>query len=172
MMMRYALILCLMLCAVPPCSIAAGMSEDDAKASFLVALLGYVEWDNRPQASPSTLCLAAGNEVRESLLVVIESRRLGKKVAVRQLDTSRDVDGCDAVFIDARQAKGGGVVLKKAMERHLLTIGMGDQFIAQGGLVAIAFPGGRLSLSLNIKAAAAHGIKFSSRLISLARQVY
>lgn len=154
-----------------PALCRAELSEDAITSIFLSNVLGYVEWVG---ASPATytICMAADDDMKNTLRNHLASKKPGNKILVRALDTSRDTSGCHAVYIDeVSNPKGISYIINNARERQVLTIGNGADFLKQGGLIQIKFEKRKLVLSLNRTASKNYRINFNSRLISLAQHV-
>lgn len=154
-----------------PVACRAELSEDAITSIFLSNVLGYVEWTGTsPHAY--TICMAADDDLKNTLRNHLLTRKPGTLISVRSLDTSRDTSGCHAVYIDEiSNPKGISYIINNAREHQVLTIGNGADFLKQGGLIQLKFEKRRLVLSLNRTASQAYHINFNSRLISLARHV-
>lgn len=155
-----------------PVACRAELSEDAITSIFLSNVLGYVEWTGTsPHAY--TICMAADDDMKNTLRQHLATKKPGSNIFVRSLDTSRDTSGCHAVYIDeVSNPKGISYIIKNAREHQVLTIGNGADFIKQGGLIQLKFEKRRLVLSLNNTASKDYRINFNSRLIALARFVH
>jgi len=165
------LIAFLMLFLSNPTECRAELSEDAITSIFLSNVLDYVEWNG---ASPRayTICMAADDDMKNTLQNHLATRKPGNRISVRSLDTSRDTSGCHAVYIDElSNPKGISYIIRNAREQQVLTIGNGAEFMKQGGLIQLKFEKRRLVLSLNHTASKDYRINFNSRLIALARYV-
>lgn len=148
------------------------ITEEKLKALFLVNILGYVEWPGRAKPAAYGVCMAASERFSSEVRSHLQLKALDSRVAVRDLDGARSLDGCDVVFLESDTVRGTGFILKEARERRVLTVGGGDRFIDQGGAVRLYLKDKKLAFDISAKAADAAGIKINSRLLSLAKKVY
>jgi hypothetical protein len=154
-----------------PAACRAELSEDAITSIFLSNVLGYVEWTGTSPAA-YTICMAADDEMKNTLRNHLATRKSGNNISMRSLDTSRDTSGCSAVYIDEfSNPKGISYIINNAREQQVLTIGNGADFIKQGGLIQLKFEKRKLVLSLNRTASQDYRINFNPRLVSLARHV-
>uniref|UniRef100_A0A831XDK4 YfiR family protein n=1 Tax=Geobacter metallireducens TaxID=28232 RepID=A0A831XDK4_GEOME len=148
------------------------VTEETLKALFLVNVLGYVERPGRARPDAYGICMAASERFSSEVRSQLQLRGLGSRIAARDLDSARSLDGCDVVFLESDTVRGAGFILKEAREKGLLTVGSGDRFIDRGGIIRLYLKDKKLAFDISARTAGAAGIKINSRLLSLAKKVY
>ena len=74
------------------------------------------------------------------------------------------------LFVGAR-SDVAGPVLRAAAGRPILTVGDGDRFLENGGVIVMKIVDGRVRFEVNATNAARNGLRISSQLLSLALTV-
>lgn len=148
------------------------ITEEKLKALFLVNVLGYVEWPGKPKPATYGVCMAASEEFFSEVRSHVQLKALDSRVLLRNLDSDRNLDGCDVVFVENDAVRGAGFLLKEAKEKRVLSVGGGDRFIDRGGVIHLYLKDRKLAFDISAKAADAARIKINSRLLSLAKKVY
>lgn len=142
--------------------------EVRVKAAVVLQLSRFVEWPRETAAaSQFTICVAGKDLWIEPLENVTRGQTVGgKPVVVRRITRPEDVPGC-LVAILGPQAKPA---LRSALGRTpILTIGDEQGFITAGGMIGLEVENGRVAFAVSPKNARRLGIRFSSKLIRLAR---
>jgi hypothetical protein len=146
--------------------------EYQVKAAFLLNFTRFVEWPPEVFAapdSPVTICIQGRDPFGSTLDQIVEGETVGeRKVAVERVRRAPSA-GCHVLFISdpdrspsaARVGSGHGV----------LTVGEGEQFVRQGGIVSFVVDNRRVRFEINYRASTKAGIKISSRLLAIARTV-
>ncbi len=144
-------------------------SEQQLKAAFLVNFLKYVEW---PGAGPTaTICLF-GRDQLGPYLANFEGRSIvGKELRVRRVNGPDQIADCQIVYIPDTEEARVGAVLRWLENRSVLTVSDADNFARQGGGIALVRSDGRLHFDVNAEVLSRVGLKPSSQMMRLARQV-
>lgn len=164
---------CLILVALATGQSAVGAEpgtpdEVRVKAAVVLQLARFVEWPVEMAGAPQfTICVAGKDPWVEPLEKVTRAQTVGgKPIAVRRISKPEDVVGC-FVAILGPPAK---TALRGALGRTpTLTIGDEEGFINAGGMVGLEVENGRVAFAVSPKNARRLGIRFSSKLIRLAR---
>lgn len=151
-----------------PCRAQAN-TEQQLKAAFLVNFLKYIEW---PGAGTSaTICLF-GRDQLSSYLTNYEGRSIaGKELHVRRVSGPDQMADCQLVFIPDTEEARIGAVLRWLENKSVLTVSDTDDFARQGGAIALVRSDGRLQFDVNANVLSRVGLKPSSQMMRLARQV-
>ena len=144
-------------------------SESQLKAAFLVNFLKYVEW---PETAPtSTICLF-GRDTLGPHLAAYEGRTIaGRELHIRRVSSPEQMADCQALFIPDTEEARFGAVLRWVDRQPVLTVSDIDIFTRQGGTIALIRTEGRLQFDINADAMSRAGLKPSSQIMRLARQV-
>jgi len=144
-------------------------SEPQLKAAYLVNFLKYVEWPG--SATSATICLF-GRDTLGSYLASYEGRSVaGRELRIRRLTGPEQVAECQAVFIPDTEEQRFTAVLRWVENLPVLTVSDADVFTRYGGAIALVRADGRLQFDINVDALNRAGLKPSSQMMRLARQV-
>lgn len=174
----WALLLCaglVLLAATPSTAHLRTASEYEVKAAYLYNLAKFVEWP--VEALPAgrdaiVICMVSGENFADTLeAVVAQKTAQGRALRVRRLEDGGSAEGCQMVFFTDT---GGGRIprlLAQLGQAPVLTVGESQGFAEQGGMINFYLENNKVRFEANAVAAAAAGLKVSSRLLSLARIV-
>lgn len=140
-------------------------SEYDIKAAFLLNFARFVEW---PGAStlPFPICIVGDDPFGTALDQLVEGETVqGRRIIVRR--AARVAESCLVVF--ARPKDTARAIAEAGP--GVLTVGEGDRFVRDGGMIAFVVENRRVRFDINQKAVAAAGLQISSKLLNVARAV-
>ena len=159
----------------PPSSVEAadGLLEYQVKAVFLLNFTKFIEWP--PAAfelpdSPIAICILGEDPFGSVIDQVVGGEEVnGRKVVVHRMKRPPEPKACQVLFWgkaerDASKTIGG-------LGAGVLTVGEGDSFIRDGGIISLVIENRRVQFDVNQKAAESSGLKLSSKLLSAARAV-
>lgn len=160
-----------MLCALPVAHAYADVSsESQLKAAFLINFLKYVEFPPGT-ASTATICLF-GRDTLGPYLASFEGRSIaGKELRVRRVSGPDQLAGCQLLFMPDTEEARFPIALRWVEAMPVLTVSDVDIFTRQGGGIALVRAEGRLQFDVNADAMSRVGLKPSSQMMRLARQV-
>jgi hypothetical protein len=145
--------------------------EYQVKAAFLLNFTRFVEWppDSFASAdSPVTICIQGKDRFGRTLDQIVEGETAGpRRVAVERV--RRPAADCQVLFISDDDRNISAALSGSA--RGVLTVGEGEEFVRQGGIIAFVIENRRVRFEINQGAAAKAGIKISSRLLGIAKTV-
>lgn len=144
-------------------------SEHQLKAAFVVNFLKYVEW---PESSRgATICLF-GRDTLGAQLASFEGRTVaGHEVVLRRVLTPEQMAGCQIVFVPEVEEARFAVVLRWLDGQPVLTVSDAEQFARLGGGIALVRGENRLQFDVNLINTQRAGLRPSSAMLRLARQV-
>lgn len=144
-------------------------TEQQLKAAFLVNFLKYIEWPGN--GSSATICLF-GRDQLGPYLANYEGRSVaGKELRVRRVNGPDQIADCQLVFVPDTEEARIGAVLRWLEGKPVLAVSDVDNFARQGGGIALARSEGRLQFDVNADSLTRAGLKPSSQMMRLARQV-
>jgi hypothetical protein len=147
--------------------------EYQVKAAFLLNFTKFIEWPASAfdaADSPIVICIVGDDPFGNTLDQIVAGEVVaGRKIVVHRIKRLPPVKSCQALFV-ARQEKE---VLKSLSEvgPGVLTIGEGENFVHDGGMIAFVVENRRVRFGINETAAAAAGLKLSSKLLNVAKSV-
>lgn len=163
------LLLWLMLASPAGLGYSQVMSEAQLKAAYLVNFLKYVEWPY-PRVN-ATLCLV-GRDSLGPALTGYDGQRIGDSILrVRRVSAPEQAADCQLIFISDSDEARQATVLRWVDRFPVLTVSDGENFLREGGAIMLVRVDGRLQFEVNAEAMARAGLKPSSQMMRLARQV-
>ena len=161
--------------AVPVHAERAPTREYELKAEFIERFTHFIEWPAKAlgdDSKPFVLCIAGQNPFGAYLDTLVRARRIqNRKAVLRAVTDASGVDGCHVLFLaNVARSKSDPLVASTA-RRPVLTIGDGLPPSEPSVLVNFYPEGTRVRFEVNLRAVKTSGLKFSSRLLKLARLV-
>lgn len=151
--------------------------EDEyrVKAAFLFHFTQLVEWPRgaEPSDAPLFLCVFGVDPFRGELDTAVEGKHIsGRPLSVRRIRQAQDFVGCHVLFVGKNNDDKRVLVLLAGVRGSpVLTVGEADGFLEAGGIVRFCLDGGKVRFEINRPAADAAGLRISSRLLLLAKNV-
>ena len=160
-------------CTLPAYAQSTPTDENMLKATFVYNFAKYADWpDNLWIKSPKLrICTAGERGGFAQAVAALESKPAirDKQIEVRQIVHPEEAAGCLILVIAGRTRMAEwtrGVRLAP-----VLTVGDGEGFAANAGLIGLYADGDRLRFEINQEASQRAGLKLSSQLLKLARLV-
>lgn len=149
--------------------------EYQVKAAFLLNFAKFVEWPADAFAGPQdpvAICVVGKDPFGASLDQVVRGETVnGRPLAVRRPRQALEARDCQIVFLAESERRRQEDVLSSMEGASVLTVGEGDGFLADGGVIRFVLEENRVRFEVNLAAAEASRLKLSSKLLRLARSV-
>jgi len=150
-----------------------GPLEYEVKAAFLLNFTKFVDWPSgtfRDAQSPVSICILGKDPFGQTIDQIVQGETVnGRKLTVRRIMEVPPHPACQAVYISAGTIDAPHVIA--SLSHSVLTIGEGDQFTHDGGMIGFVIQNGRVRFIINQSAARTAGLQISSRLLSVAASV-
>ncbi len=162
---------------LPPAPCAAYASsqpvgEYHVKAAFILNFTNFIEW---PDTSPSSDAFIIGILGRDPFEGAIDSLNgkiaKGRQVVIKHYDDPEEARDADILFISASEKRALPRIMKALRNRPVLTVGDSQGFTRSGVMIGMVTQGKRVGFEINNRAAQQVGIRISSQLLKLAREV-
>ena len=142
-------------------------AEADLKAALVFNFAQFTEWGEREPGvgQPFTICYA-GAEVAVAFDQIATRSIRGRAVVPRPIAAEGPYEGCQVVYWHAGNAQR---TFPAKAGQGVLTIGNGVEFLSRGGMIETHVEGGRFVFSISLEPAQAAGLRFSSKLLRLAK---
>lgn len=168
---------CLLACAgaliLPSRAVAQAVLEYQVKAAFLLNFAKFVEWPSSAFAdpdSPVAICILGKDPFGRTIDDLVQGETAnGRKLTVRRMSQLPGPQVCQVAF-----AVGPAKEVAKTLEglgRGVLTVGEGESFARDGGIIAFVIENRRVRFDINQTAAENAALKLSSKLLSVARSI-
>jgi hypothetical protein len=150
------------------------VGPEEVKAAFLFRFGEYVEWPEPAHEGPVIIAVLGDPAVAAQLRRILPGRHLqGRPVEVHELMQVQESEDADILFLGA----GVGEALKRtvaAATRHpnrMLVVTDAPDGLEAGAAINFVIKENRVRFEVSPAAAAAEGLKLSSRLLAVADRV-
>jgi len=149
-------------------------SEYDVKAVYLLNFLKFVQWPDSAFASPDspiTICILGRDPFGSTIDSVVQDEQVeGRKVVVRRIsEPPASHKACQLIFAAGNPRETAPLLA--SLRPGELTVGEGETFVREGGMIAFILENRRVRFDINRSAAEEAGLVLSSKLLSVARAV-
>lgn len=149
--------------------------EQRVKAAFLYQFAGYVEWPPMTFAqagAPVTIGVVGAAPLAAELAHVAAGRSVGgRPVTVRRIKPGESLAGVHILFIGQDESARVGQLARNALPQSILTVTETDGALDLGSMINFIVVDRRVRFEVALDSAERSGLKLSSRLLSVARQV-
>lgn len=163
-------------CAAALCGLGQSTSREQAleyrvKAAFLLNFTKFIEWPagELPDSDSFTVCILGEDPFGSALDQVTQGETVsGRKLVIMRARPSAP-RSCQVLFV-SRTVRDYSPILS-SLGRGVLTVGEGDGFLHDGGMIAFVIENRRVRFDIDQSAAVNAGLKISSKLLNVARSV-
>ncbi len=146
-------------------------AEHQLEAVFLFNFAQFVDWPAeafRVPGAPLTIGIAGADPFGSYLDRLVAGERVGgRRLAIRRLAAGDNPAGCQILFLAGTGSRELFGVLARVRGSPVLTVGEAAGFARAGGVIGFGLEGGKLHLTVNLKAASDQGLVISSKLLRL-----
>lgn len=147
--------------------------EYQVKAAFLLNFTKFVEWPAAAFAgerAPLAICILGEDPFGNTLSEMVKGERVnGHEIVINRIRSAPDPKACQVLFV-ARLEREAARILA-GLGPGVLTVGEGEKFLQDGGIVAFVIQDRRVRFDINQSAAGKAQLTISSRLMNVARSV-
>ena len=172
---HFAVALALICAIVPPLygEVSDDSLEFQVKAVFLLNFTKFIEWPPTVFGSPDSpvsICILGEDPFGSVLDRIVAGEVVnGRHVTTQRIKRAPPAQACQIVFAGGT-AKDALKTLS-GLGPGVLTVGDGEAFARDGGMIAFVIENRRVRFDINQTAAEKAGLKLSSKLLSVARAV-
>lgn len=152
-------------------ALADNLSEYRLKAAFLYNFISFTEW---PAGTGNTLnlCVYGPDPFGEDLDKLQGKSVAGRSLAVRRTNSVNGLGNCQIVFITRPMIDNLSGVLDDLNGRPVLTVADSPGAARHGVAINMGTERNKVYFEANLGVARSNGVNLSSKLLSLAKQVY
>ena len=168
------LLLLLLLIAVPACLQAQAKTEEyHVKAGFIFHFAQLVDWPASAAGGPDfVLCTLGDDPFQGQLETTLDGKAIGTRpIHILHVKQPQEARGCQVLFISNSEDQRLPKILGDLGTSPVMTVGEANDFIERGGMIRFVLEQDKVRFEINLKAANPAGLKFSSRLLLLAKNV-
>jgi len=147
--------------------------EYQVKAAFLLNFTKFVEWPPAAftdEHSPLAICILGEDPFGNALSEIVKGEAVnGREIVIQRIGRAPAPKACQVLFV-SRSEKEVRRLLSD-LSPGVLTVGEGEKFLQDGGVVAFVIENRRVRFDIDQSAAAKATLTVSSRLMNVARSV-
>jgi len=150
--------------------------EYEVKAAFLFNFAKFVEWPPSSFATPQSpfaICLLGQDPFGNVLDDTLRGKVIGDRpIVTRRLKDKAEARSCQIVFVSSSESAHLAEIIGSMPGSKLLLVGETKGFAASGGTIEFTHEDNHVRFSINTDAADRSGLKYSSKLLALAKIVH
>ena len=171
--LRPALMAAATACLWAPGVIAApAVPEQTVKAAIVFKLTKFVSWPETAFSASHdrlTICVVQGSPFAPALKGLDGRSAQGRVIEVRTVTADlASHASCQVLFISDEEMDSAHQSLRSAADLPVLTVGEGDAFVKNGGIIGLIVKENRIAFVVNLAASERAGIGISAQLLQLA----
>jgi hypothetical protein len=168
-----ALLLGAVLALPVPAEDSARPTEHEVKAAFLYNFAKFVRWPDEGAAGSPFVIAVVGEDPFGAVLdrTLAGKTILDRKVELRRLRDVQGPSGVQILFVSPSEQARLAPLLERLEGAPVLTVGDSEGFAERGGMIEFRVVGDVVRFDINLGQVEKAGLKMSSQLIRLARQV-
>jgi len=171
------ILLCLSVAAGLTLSLSSQAADEPleyrVKAAFLLNFTKFIEWPAssfEASDSPIAVCILGDDPFGTVLDQILAGEVVnGRKLSIQRLKRAPAPRSCQVLFV-SRSEKDSPKALPSP-GKGVLTVGEGEDFVREGGMIAFLIENRRVRFDINETAADNAELKLSSKLLSVARSI-
>ena len=156
-------------------TVAAVLTEYEAKAGFLYHFGWFVAWPataGNGHDRPFIIGVLGADPFGSVLDAVIEGKTVQERpVVVKRFGRVEDATSSHILFISASEEVRLSSILEVLGRTSVLTVSEIERFTERGGMIALKMVDRKVRFDINVDATARVGLKMSSQLLKLARDI-
>jgi len=155
---------------------SSGATGYEVKTAFLFNFAKFIDWPTSSFASPQapfTICVLGQDPFGNNLDDTMRGKMIGDRaVAVRRLRDKAEGRRCQIVFVSSSESTHLVEIVGSLQGAPVLLVGETNGFATLGGTIEFTLQDKRVRLAINTDAVDRSGLKFSSKLLALAKIVH
>ena len=149
--------------------------EYRVKAAYLLNFTKFVEWPAAAFAAPDapiTICVMGQDPFGTVLDKVVEGESVDSHgIRVRRLLPDSRLQNCHILFVSRSERERSSHIVSELRGSSVLTVSELPGFASAGGTIEFIVDAGKVRFEINAATAETSGLKLSSRLLRVAKQV-
>lgn len=155
-----------------PAAKGQGASAEDVEAAYLYNFGKFVRWPESGGHEPLLICIAGQDSFGQDVTRLVSGEQInGHSLEARMLRRGETAQGCSILFVSATERARLERLLAETEGRPMLTVSDAPDFLARGGIIQFVLVEDHVRFSVNLDAAARHGLVLSSELLKVAVSV-
>jgi hypothetical protein len=155
---------------------SSGTTGYVVKTAFLFNFAKFIDWPPSSFASPQspfTICVLGQDPFGHMLDDALQGKMIGDRpLVVRRLKGKADARRCQMVFVSSSETARLAEIIGSLQGANVLLVGDTNGFAALGGTIEFTLEENHVRFAINTDAADRSSLKFSSKLLALAKIVH
>jgi hypothetical protein len=147
----------------------------EVKTAFLFNFAKFIDWPSSSFATPQssfTICVLGVDPFGNVLDEALQGKVIGDRpLALRRLKDKAEARRCQIVFVSSSESAHLADILASLQGANVLLVGDTYSFAASGGTIEFTLEDNHVRFSINTDAVNRSGLRFSSKLLALAKIV-
>jgi hypothetical protein len=139
------------------------------RSGKLYHLTQYVIWPQVPDTV--TVCVPDATIFNGELNAITQESTPQHPVDLLELTSEGAPSHCQIVYVPEKDADKQKARIATLRGLPVLSVGEGEEFVKQGGMIAFVQEGDAVRMDINLRAAERVGLKFDPQLLEIARRV-
>ena len=145
-------------------------SSNNNSLTLNISILSIGLGSSAPSAL--TICVLGEDPFGHDLDDIVRGQLAGDRtMAVRRLSQINREETCHVLFVGSPERERPERVIGTLRNAPMLTVSDGDDFAAAGGVIGLLIEDNKIRFDVNLEAAERAGLKISSKLLKLAKNV-
>lgn len=141
------------------------------KAAFLYRFTEFVTWPETVSAAPFVIGVVGDDAMVQELTQIVTGRLVrGRPAELRRLNAGDSLDGCELIFVGDSERRRLAQIIGAAPRGALIVTESGGA-LGLGSMINFVIVDGRVRFEIAVSTAERHGVRLSSRLLSVALAV-
>ncbi len=145
------------------------------KAAFLYNFAKFAEWPAKSFSTsdaPLNLCIAGENPFRGALVTATAGKHIhARPLKITPVAGIKNLKACHVLFVGKMTLRRMARLILATRRRPILTVSESAEFTRAGGIIHLKTIDKKVRFVINLTSARRAGIKFSSKLLRLAKIV-
>jgi hypothetical protein len=148
-------------------------SEYEVKAAFLYKFASFIEWPPTNGNTPMCIGVLGRDRFGDALDRIVRGKQVADRgFVVQRFRSPEEAMHCEIVFISSSEQSKLHNILGVLRGKPVLTVSEVPGFCENGGAINLKVIDSAIRFEINPAAAARSGLRFSSKLLSLAKVVW
>lgn len=151
------------------------VDEYKLKAAFVFHFAEMTDWPAETFGANQNeiiFCTVGNDPFAGELESTLAGKSIGQRaVQIRHVKQAAEARGCQVVFLGGGETKHLPELLTQIGNSPVMTVGESDGFLQEGGMFSFCPDGNKIRFEINVAPADRAGLKISSRLLMLAKNV-
>jgi hypothetical protein len=148
----------------------------EVKTAFLFNFAKFIEWPAGSFATPQSpfaICVLGQDPFGTTLTDTLQGKMIGMRpLVVRRLKDKSEARSCQIVFVSSSETPHLAETIETVRGANVLLVGETNGFAASGGTIEFVLENDSVRFAINTDAGDRSGLKFSSKLLALAKLVH